>query len=279
MIEIDRQAELSPKEFLRRYADTNRPVVVTGSLKSMNALQRWTPSFFRDRFGALPVPIQGRTFDSRYTTSVAEFVDKLDMYKVPFAHGVEIPYLKSTSTDENVFSVETYNTLKSDWHHPDFLPRRGYIFSHSTRKLWKVFSGWDPQEKKPSGFGVLISPCGAVSELHVDGLRTEAIVCQFYGEKMAYLFPPSATEALREWKRSGPRLKPGQPPQYGDAIPHVAHTKPGDTLYIPHSWFHEVFTLSTSISLSYNFTFGRHVIGLVAWKLKGGDNVVQDFRY
>jgi hypothetical protein len=35
---------------------------------------------------------------------------------------------------------------------------------------------------------------------------------------------------------------------------------PGETLTIPHSWFHEVHTLSTSISLTYNFFLLRDIL-------------------
>ena len=61
---VERVAALAPREFRERYLLPRRPVVLTDALAHWNALQRFTPAFFRDAYAERPVRIRGRTIAS-----------------------------------------------------------------------------------------------------------------------------------------------------------------------------------------------------------------------
>jgi ribosomal protein L16 Arg81 hydroxylase len=46
--------------------------------------------------------------------------------------------------------------------------------------------------------------------------------------------------------------------------------EPGEILFIPHLWFHEVCNLTTSISLGYNFLHISTLLGFFRWTMQGG---------
>ena len=58
---IERRRGLSASEFLAGYAGRSKPVIVTDALDNCAALSRWTPAFFRERYGHLPLNVKGST--------------------------------------------------------------------------------------------------------------------------------------------------------------------------------------------------------------------------
>jgi len=62
--EVERRSGLSPEEFFDRYYAANAPVVVTDTLRGWPALSRWSPSYFKDRFGHVEIEVStGRDGD------------------------------------------------------------------------------------------------------------------------------------------------------------------------------------------------------------------------
>src|SRR5689334_10740510 len=55
--QIDKRDKLSRKEFLHEYVLKNRPVVLKDAARSWKALGKWTPAFFRERYGERKVPV------------------------------------------------------------------------------------------------------------------------------------------------------------------------------------------------------------------------------
>ena len=48
---VERRSGVSPEEFFREYVTKNRPVILTDVLSGWRALDKWTPEFFRERYG------------------------------------------------------------------------------------------------------------------------------------------------------------------------------------------------------------------------------------
>jgi hypothetical protein len=47
---------------VRRYTPPMRPAILTDATTRWPALRRWTPEFFRERYGSIPVDIDGKTW-------------------------------------------------------------------------------------------------------------------------------------------------------------------------------------------------------------------------
>ena len=56
---IERRHNLGYDEFMREYLIPRKPVIVTGALTGWKALERWTPEFFKSRYGTREVRIAG----------------------------------------------------------------------------------------------------------------------------------------------------------------------------------------------------------------------------
>ena len=61
-IGIERRHGLTYDDFMKNYLIPRKPVIVTGVLTGWKALTRWTPEFFKTRYGAKVVRIEGTTW-------------------------------------------------------------------------------------------------------------------------------------------------------------------------------------------------------------------------
>src|SRR4029078_12575146 len=59
---IDRHewSQLGRRRYVREYVDPLKPVVITGALEHWPARRKWTFDFFGDRYGDLPLEVDGR---------------------------------------------------------------------------------------------------------------------------------------------------------------------------------------------------------------------------
>ncbi len=262
---IERRANLSRWDFVREYLVPNRPVIVTDALATWPAATRWTPEFLRARFGGLTVALQGHWVAEAARTSLAAFIDSLADYETADAAALGdriVPYLRSTIYAGDDFTGAAFRALAGDWTRPYFLPPGGYV-----RPLAPL--GADPTRRRHPHFGIFISPRGAITRLHVDGDETDAVLCQLRGKKRCYLIAPHERPLLPDEATRRPR-HPGAPdfaPTFGGAHPLEDTLVPGETLLIPRSWAHEVYTESASISLTYNFLHVANCFGWPGWRL------------
>jgi hypothetical protein len=259
---IDRRHDLSPWTFVREYLRPNRPVIVTDALAAWPAATRWSLAHFRERFGALTVALQGHWVKEERRSTFAAFIDSFDEYERAdaSAHDV-VPYLRSTIYEGDDFTGAAFRALAADWARPAFLPAHGYV---RPLALWSA----DPTRRRYPHFGIYLSPRGAVTRLHVDGGETDAVLCQLRGRKRAFLIAPHERPLLpdEDSRRPAHPATPGFAPDFGGAHPIDVTLEEGETLFIPRSWAHEVYTLSASISLTYNFLHLSNCVGWPGWR-------------
>ncbi len=119
-----------------------------------------------------------------------------------------------------------------------------------------------------------IGPAGARTGLHFDLLDNIALT--LVGRKRFYLMPPGSVKAHQvsgkydRWARLcriGVDQILQEAGQAADSLVRVVDLCPGDALYVPHGWWHEVVNLEPSVLLSGFFGKRRHV--WTAW-LKTG---------
>ncbi|QRO01489.1 cupin-like domain-containing protein [Archangium violaceum] len=258
---VDVRENLTPEEFIHEYIEKNRPVIVTGAMKNWRAPSTWTPESFRELFGDMPVEV---TADGPVVLEKMPFSAFYEHLKA----ASEGPGEPDGSIDKlrymRMRELESLEKVNGDWARPGFMPEGGYVIPFAP-------FGMDPTRKRFPGFGLFISPKGAASKLHVDGIRSNAIVCQVYGSKRCFMFAPDQEALLPDQEsRRARKLKrlDYERPDFGKAKMVEFDVNPGEIVFVPRQWFHEVHTLNTSISLTYNFVHGCEALGFASWFLR-----------
>ena len=59
--QIDRRTGLSREQFAREYLHPLRPVILTDAISHWPALGKWTPQFFKEKYGHLQVEAEGES--------------------------------------------------------------------------------------------------------------------------------------------------------------------------------------------------------------------------
>lgn len=258
---IDVREKLSPREFVQEYIVPNKPVIVSDALDTWRARELWTPEYFLSLLGTLPVEVTRDGPDPEGRMPYSEFYEHLRLAQTgPVPEDGSIQHLRYMRMRE----MAPLEQVRGQWARPYFMPKRGYCIPFAPL-------GLDPTRERYPGFGLFISPRGGASKLHVDGIRSNAIVCQVHGSKRCYVLAPDQEAQLPDRdSRRARQVKhlEFEPPSFGRAKMVEFDLHPGETLFVPHLWFHEVHTTQTSISLTYNFVHGSEALGFAWWFLK-----------
>jgi hypothetical protein len=237
--QIDRRTGLTPEAFHREYVTPGRPVVLSGALSAWPAIQRWSPSYFRERCPDLRVRVKDGYIAQRKVTEMrlADYLDLLEAdeaerQKDPEASRPPAPYLH----DFPLLS------LKPDLI-ADLEPFPREHFSGLYRPKWWEFTQF------------FLGPANSFTPLHFDCLETQNLSFQVYGQKRWILIPPSEREHcyIYDWRWS--KVDADAPdltayPAFAKANPMECTIGPGDLLYVPPGTLHQVRGLSVSISFN-----------------------------
>uniref|UniRef100_A0A4W3HTH0 Jumonji domain-containing protein 4 n=1 Tax=Callorhinchus milii TaxID=7868 RepID=A0A4W3HTH0_CALMI len=264
---IDRPggSELSYSRFFREFLVPNRPCVLSGSVTAAQpAPEVWRPSSNGDgfpkihhRFSDAVVPVancdvQEYNANPKESLTLSEY---LSYWRERRAHGHTSPrgclYLK-------------------DWHmHRDFPDHGVYSTPLFFRSDW-LNEYWDSIRLDDYRF-VYMGPKGSC---------WSANLC---GRKRWLLFPPGEEAALRD--RAGslaydvlspalrdPQLYPGAAQSHS---PIEVIQEPGEVLFVPSGWYHQVHNLEDTISVNHNWLNGCNVD--TVWRfLRAELSAVQD---
>lgn len=206
----------SRSDFERSYVRPARPVIITGAIQS-----RLSAEDLAQRLGDRIVPVaiteNGRMPHDAMRgyayrqTRLSTFLQNPDGY--------------------SIFAIEDELELEQ----PRFLPASRWTM----RKLW-------------------ISPSDTRAPLHQD--LPENLYAQLVGKKRVTLFSPRESRHLYRqplWSRlpNFSRVDAEAPdlerfPRFARAHPLTAELEPGDLLYLPRFWWHQMRSLELSISVS-----------------------------
>lgn len=229
---------LSVEEFRRRYLAQGLPVIIS------NALADW-PLFNMSREESLTyfAELQGITRHGDYvektfsterdfrSTSMADFIAALDGEQ---EEGVPPPYMGN-----NVLPTQLLELIRF----PDYFEHSLYI----KPRIW-------------------IGPKGTLTPLHRDD--TDNLFAQVWGRKSFILAAPHHREALGTWSTSpeggleGCEVNPDAPdyerfPSAREVVFLRIELEAGDLLFLPDGWFHQVESVSTSLSVNFWVNSGR----------------------
>jgi histone arginine demethylase JMJD6 len=262
---IDRRSGLSYADFEREYLQPRRPVILTDALEQCPARTRWTPGYFKERFGERRVRTDGGEM------RVAELIDRvLDPNQPP-------PFLRERPLP---------------WLLPDVLPDLG-PFPLAARPNWLEypFANWPDLSRR--GFASMlvrlaqtdINLTGAnvrFPYLHLDRFRCHAAIMQWYGRKEFFVFAPEDGENIyAKAEEDVSQISNVEDvdlqrfPKFANANMIRFTLNPGETLFNPSGWWHTTRTLDVSIATVISFANGsnwnyliRHMLPRGGWKGK-----------
>jgi Cupin-like domain len=234
-LRIEKRARVSRDEFVDRYVRGCRPVVLTGLTRDWPAMKRWSPQDLKARFGHLDVEIQdGRDADPQYeqnklahrrTARLADFVDRV------LAGGPTNDYYMTANNE--VLRRPEFTPLLADIGSLPAVCDRAQLAGSSS--FW---------------FG----PAGTLTPLHHDTLML--FHTQVVGRKRWRLISPLETPKL--YNHSGvfspidvDRPDLARHPTFAQAKMLEVIVEPGETMFLPLAWWHQVASLDVSLSFSY----------------------------
>lgn len=230
-------AELTYSVFVREYVARNRPVVVENAAHGCPALSKWTPEFFKQRFGSTLVHVdrgEPMAFDAFIDSVLASREDAPARYLHRLFIGPDLPELLS--------DLEPLN--------PYAFPRR--LASPLMLRPWR----------RPDGYlKLLIGGIGGhFPVLHYDGENAHATITEFYGDKEFVLYPPERSVCMYpkpDMPNQSQVTDIQQPdlqrfPLFAEAQQYHTVLRPGDMVFVPSRWWHSARVLSPSISIGQN---------------------------
>ncbi len=247
---VRRVTNISAETFMTDYLVMNRPVIVTDAMDHWVALRRWTPTYFGDRFGENEVQVYDDLFTLEDITTLQSYLDQNFNQPPDVECSTYVRWYAKFKDVDFCWSDHAFGELSGDWASPYFLPLSSYCLPYVCPPVTARV------EKDPFPFkGLFISGRGARTRLHRDPIGTQAILCQCFGEKSIRFYPPGPAG---QPSGTGPDAEPagGWHPVAEDVL------RPGDLIFIPDGWYHDVTTLSDSISITWNFVHAARAQGL-----------------
>jgi ribosomal protein L16 Arg81 hydroxylase len=232
---VERRESVSRDEFLERYVRGCRPLVITGIARDWPAMTRWSPADLKTRFGHLDVEIQAeRNKDPNFeanklahnrTTNLGAFVDRV-------LNGGPTNDYYLTANNEVLRRPEFAPLLQDIGTLPDYC---------DAAALPRVSSFW---------FG----PAGTNTPLHHDTIML--LHTQITGRKRWRLISPLETPRLYNYDNVFSPVDIDRPdvarfPLFSGVQVLETTLEPGDTMFLPLGWWHQVSSLAVSLSFSY----------------------------
>ncbi len=239
---IDRHKNLSSKEFLHEYVIPGKPVILTDAAKDWPAMKKWTPEFFKKKYGHITRETNGKHI-------------KLGDYMDMMYH----------STDENPSPYPfNFDILH---HFPELLddikPRLVY------GKMDRLSHPMLPKAMlmRTHPHELHIGGRGGYFRLHYDEMFLHTQQTQILGDKEYFMFPPEQSEYLYP-EESNPKMSRldnifkidlEKFPLFKKAKPIIEMVYVGETLFFPTHWWHTTRIPNPSI------TYGRAHLNSYNW--------------
>jgi hypothetical protein len=234
---IERRLNLGRDEFFERYYAANRPVILVGEMADWPALSRWTPGVLRDTVGSRVIEYQGDRTKS----------DRFEMYKDD--HRREMPFdrfIDAIATAEgNDAYLTAYNSRRNAEALSALHQDLGFLDKFLTREV-----------AEPHGM-MWIGPAGTITSLHHD--LTNNFIAQVVGRKRLKVVPAADVGKLYNHRHvfsevadlDDPALDRSRFPLLAGARVYEATLSPGEIIFMPLAWWHQVKSLDFSVTITY----------------------------
>lgn len=237
---IERRSHLSREEFLEKYYATNTPVILTNMMGNWDAMSLWSPEYLKTKYGNSPVEIQTkRNSDPNYEINTQQHKQtvKLSQYADMVVNGGETNDYYMVANNGNLEREDLKSLLDDIEMFPEF------------------FDASQTKERVFFWFG----PAGTVTPLHHDPMNL--MMAHVYGRKRWRLISPDDTHLLynnigvfSDVDLENPDYE--KYPLFKNVRVIETVLEPGEAIFVPVGWWHQVKGLDVSIALSFtNFIF------------------------
>jgi len=244
---IARQHKPSYGEFTNEFLLPRKPVVLTGALDHWKALTKWTPEFFKQKYGTVPLQVNGQPYtlggfipkreDGRELT-IDEFIGMV----MNSSDENPAPYLRNVHLEKFLPELMEDVSPLPEYFSPNWLQ------GPFTKPLNSRLHGGNC-ELYIGGTG------GKFPVLHFDTWHIHTFLSQIYGikeytiyapEDSAYLYPNMNTSRVGDIDN----VDLNKFPLFASAKRIRFHLNPGETLFVPAGWWHTTKIITPSITLS-----------------------------
>lgn len=234
---IPRKTGISADEFLDVHYAANRPVVLAGEMAGWPALERWTPDYLRQLIGSAEVEVQTRR------AADPDFERRMDAHSERLPFKTFIDQISRPGAGNDAY-LTAYNSARNAAALACLDQDLGFIDKLLVR-----------DGAQPHGMP-WIGPDGSFTPLHHD--LTNNLLLQIQGRKRLLLVAPSETPRLYNDHHVYSRIRDLAEPGLVDRFPaveglnvHQVILGPGDALFIPLGWWHQVTALDFSVTLTH----------------------------
>ena len=233
---VEKRPSISRSEFLERHVRGSRPLVLTGVARHWRAMKTWSPQNLRERFGHLQVEIQAeRSADPNYEQN--KLAHRRSVRLADFVNTV----LAGGATNDHYLTANN-EALRQ----PGFAPLLDDI-----GPLPEVCDRAQLAERASFWFG----PAGTVTPLHHDTIML--FHTQVVGRKRWRFISPLDTPKLYNHFDVYSPIDLDRPdlarhPLFRDVTVLDVVVEPGETVFLPLGWWHQVTALDVSLSFSYS---------------------------
>lgn len=232
---IDTVDDIEPERFFEDYYFANRPVKIRGFAARWQDFSAWSVPRLLERFGDAEIEIMlGRDSHADYD----EHVDKTRR-RISFRDFTAmLEAAQNSPTNDFYMAARNLALLGAFGPLVDELqPLPGFLKEHEASHL-----------------NVWIGPAGTVTKLHHD--LTNVLFMQLFGSKRITFVAPHDSALV--YNKSGviAQVDAEKPdykkhPLFAGAAAASATVDPGDAIFIPVGWWHQVRSLSPSTSLTF----------------------------
>ncbi len=235
---IERRTDLSREAFFEDYYARHRPVILAGEMADWPALSKWTANYLRAQVGSQVVEYQGdRDNASNYEPNKVA-------HKRRATFDAFMDQLERSRTGNDVYLTAFNSTTNAEVFAP---------LAADLGRLDKVLA-YD----RASNAGMpWIGGAGSFTPLHHD--LTNNLIAQVAGRKQFKIVSASSAGRLKNREHVFSDLadldRPPSDPQAQALLDELAiHTvtlSPGEIIFMPIGWWHQVRAIDFSISLTF----------------------------
>ena len=247
-VAIERRADLGADEFLERYYAAGRPVILEGEMKGWPALTRWTVDYLKTRVGPAVVEFQGaRDANPRF-----EMEKEQHRRQARFDAFIDAIVKGGPGNDSY---ITAYNSARNREALAPLALDMGLLAKFLTR-----------EHPTPDGM-MWIGPAGTVTSLHHD--LTNNFIAQLVGRKRIKLVPAAEVGKLYNHQHVFSQITDLEDPAADwSRFPRLlgAHVyeivlDPGEILFVPLGWWHQVKSLDFSVTATFtNFRWPNDAV-------------------
>ncbi|GER33779.1 bifunctional arginine demethylase andlysyl-hydroxylase JMJD6 [Striga asiatica] len=239
---IVRKRGISVDEFVLKFEEPNKPVLLEGCLENWPAMRKWDRDYL--------VKICG---DAKFSVGPVQM--KLEDY---FNYSDQVREERPLYLFDTKFS-EKVPKLGSDYEVPEYFKE----------DLFSVLGN-----ERPDYRWIIIGPAGSGSSFHIDPNSTSAWNAVIRGSKKWILFPPEVVPpgvhpspdgsevacpvSIIEWFMNFYNAT-----KSWEKRPVECVCKAGEVIFVPNGWWHLVINLEESVAITQNFVSRRNLLNVL----------------